>query len=69
MRRMIPTVLGATAMAVQGTAAPLHVALADFEDESGLASDPLLGGGIAPGALARKGALVLGKQLASNPSF
>lgn len=48
-------------------AAPMRVALVDFEDESGLSSDPRLGGAIEPGALARKGALLLGKRIAANP--
>ena len=51
------------------SAAPIRVALLDFNDETGQRGDALLGGAIAPGALAGKGALLLGKELAPDPTF
>ena len=48
-------------------AAPMRIALVDFEDETGLTSDPQLGGAIEPGALARKGALLLAKRIVTSP--
>jgi hypothetical protein len=50
-------------------AAPLRVALVDFEDQTGMGSDALLGGTLAPGALADKGALLLGKRMAASPAI
>jgi hypothetical protein len=57
----ILTVLMATLATAQ--AAPLRVAVLDFEDSSGMKADEQLGGAIAPGALAEKGVYSLGKQL------
>ena len=51
------------------SAAPIRVALLDFNDETGQRGDALLGGAIAPGALAAKGALLLGMELAPDPTF
>lgn len=48
---------------------PLRVALMDFDDQTGMKSDAALGGGIAPGALAAKGAFALGEQLLGSESF
>jgi len=50
-------------------AAPVRVAVLDFEDLSGMASDPLLGGGVDRGALAAKGVNLLGAELANHPAF
>ncbi len=50
-------------------AAPLRVAVLDFEDQTGLKSDAQLGGSIAPGALAEKGVYLLGKKLVGNDKF
>lgn len=54
---------------VQTQAAPLRVVVIDFVDQSGMASDARLGGGIQPGALAQKGAFLLGKQLVGREGF
>jgi hypothetical protein len=51
------------------TAAPLRVAVLDFEDATGMKSDERLGGDIAPGAMAEKGVYILGKLLAANDGF
>jgi len=45
------------------------VLLLDCKDETGLKPDQALGGGIASGALARKGIYSFGKQLLSGGSF
>ncbi len=50
-------------------AAPLRVAVLDFEDATGMKSDERLGGAIAPGALAEKGVNAIGKQLANKEGF
>jgi len=46
-----------------------RVVLLDCEDETGLKPDALLGGTIAPGAVAAKGIYLLGRQLSQNSSF
>jgi hypothetical protein len=56
-------------LCAEAMAAPLRVVLVDFEDQTGMAAAPLLGGGIAPGALAEKGALLVAKRLARNPAL
>lgn len=48
---------------------PLRVAVLDFVDQTGMKSDQQLGGAIAPGALAGKGFIVLGKQLVNAGGF
>ncbi len=48
---------------------PLRVAVLDFVDQTGLKSDAQLGGAIAPGALAEKGFIVLGKQLVNSGDY
>ena len=57
------------ALAATAWAAPMRVALVDFDDATGQSSDGMLGGAVAPGALAAKGALVLGRQIAGDPAF
>ncbi|MFH0908105.1 MAG: PEGA domain-containing protein [bacterium] len=54
---------------VQVDAAPLRVAVLDFEDATGMKSDDRLGGAIAPGALADKGVYAIGKQLVNKEGF
>lgn len=48
---------------------PLRVAVLEFQDQTGQKSDALLGGAVAPGAMAEKGVFVLGKLLANRPEF
>jgi hypothetical protein len=50
-------------------AQPTRVALVDFEDLTGQASDLRLGGGIAPGALAAKGVHLLARDLAGRDGY
>lgn len=69
MKMWMYAIMGWALLGFSVQAAPLRVALLDFEDETGQSSDALLGGAIAPGSLAAKGALVLGKQLAPDPAF
>lgn len=62
-------VLASSAWAQTNDARPLRVAVLDFVDQTGKQSDEKLGGTIAPGALADKGFLVLGKQLLGGGGF
>ncbi len=50
-------------------AAPVRVVLLDFEDETGLASDPQLGGTIDTKTLARKGIYLLAQEMLGTPEF
>lgn len=50
-------------------AEPFRVVLMDFDDQTGMKPDELLGGGIKPGALAAKGANLLGKNLLNQDAF
>ena len=50
-------------------AEPFRVVLMDFDDQTGMKPDELLGGGIKPGALAAKGANLLGKDLLGQEAF
>ncbi len=65
MKRMV-AMCASGMLAMTAEAAPLRVALVDFEDQAGMEADARLGGAIIPGALAEKGALLLGKRLAAN---
>lgn len=68
MKSKLMVVCGILATAAWA-AAPIKVALLDFEDLTGLPSDPLLGGTIRPGALAEKGVYLLGRQLLGSETF
>jgi hypothetical protein len=68
MKNLIAGFLVAAAAAV-ADAAPLRVAVLDFEDATGMRSDERMGGAIAPGAMAEKGIFILGRQLAKNENF
>jgi hypothetical protein len=50
-------------------AAPYRVALMDFEDQTGMKPDAMLGGAINPGALAAKGVSLMGKDLLNQENF
>jgi len=50
-------------------AQPMRVAVLDFDDQTGQRADVRLGGAIVPGALAAKGAFLLGQKLINQPSF
>jgi hypothetical protein len=63
---MLAVVVVGTAVA---SAAPIRVALMDFQDQTGMQSDAALGGGMAPGALADKGLYLLGQQLLDQEGF
>jgi hypothetical protein len=49
--------------------APIRAVVLEFQDQTGQRSDALLGGAIAPGAMAEKGVFLLGKTLANRPGF
>lgn len=54
--------------ALTGFAAPIRVALMDFDDQTGKGPDPALGR-VEPAALAAKGAFLLAKQLLGREGF
>jgi hypothetical protein len=56
-------------MAATAFAAPVRVALLDFDDQTGMRPDEQLGGAIQPGALADKGVYLLAKELLGVPEF
>lgn len=51
------------------SAAPIRVAVLDFQDQTGMKSDPLLGGAASTGAMADRGVFLLGKLLADKDGF
>jgi hypothetical protein len=67
-KQMIAAMLMLTATLTAWTE-PVKVAILNFEDRTGLASDALLGGVIKPGALADKGMDVLARQLLGAETF
>lgn len=48
---------------------PIRAVVLEFQDQTGQRSDALLGGAMAPGAMAEKGVFLLGKALANQPGF
>lgn len=56
-------------VAMTVSAAPLRVAVLEFQDQTGLRSDPRLGGLMARGALAERGVFMLGKHLVNREGF
>lgn len=69
MKRLLVISLAAIALNALAADRPLRVAVLDFVDQSGQRSDSKLGGAIAPGALADKGFLLLGKHLVAAGGF
>lgn len=69
MNRKLMTACWMLTAVAAWAAAPIKVALLDFEDLTGLPSDPSLGGAIRPGALAGKGVYLLGRQLLGGDTF
>ncbi len=71
MKRILVALLAATALTAraENESRPLRVAVLDFADQTGQKSDAKLGGAIAPGALADKGFLILGKHLLQAGGF
>lgn len=67
-RTILAALVAGMALGAQA-AQPLRVAVLEFQDQTGQRSDALLGGAIAPGAMADKGVFVLGKLLANRPEF
>ena len=55
--------------AVVALAEPVRVAVLDFDDKTGLKSDPLLGGAIGPGGIAEKGVYLLADKLLKSDNF
>ena len=61
-----------TGVALTGAAlaaAPMRVAVMDFDDQTGQRADALLGGSVAPAAIAAKGAFLVGQRLLSQKEF
>ena len=54
---------------VSAGAAPIRVAVLEFEDAAGMRSDARLGGTMEAGALARNGVFMLGKHLVNEEGF
>ena len=50
-------------------AQPMRVAVMDFDDQTGQRADARLGGAVTPGALAAKGAFLLGQRLLGSTNF
>jgi hypothetical protein len=69
MMRFISILVAVVVGAAVASAAPIRVALMDFQDQTGMKSDASLGGGMAPGALADKGLYLLGQQLLDQEGF
>ncbi|MFH0880184.1 MAG: PEGA domain-containing protein [Lentisphaerota bacterium] len=67
MKKMLFFVL--LSMAGVCMAEPFRVALMDFDDQTGMKPDEMLGGAILPGALAAKGVNLLGKDLLNQEAF
>ena len=68
MKKIALCVLCMTA-AMTAWAGPTRVALLEFEDQTGLKPDAMLGGTIAPGAVAAKGVFLLSKRLLGDEAF
>ncbi len=68
MKRIVGFSVFLLAVAVSW-AQPQRVAVLEFEDLSGMRSDPRLGGVIAPGSMAEKGVYLVGKKLANREGF
>lgn len=62
------TAMAAATLTVQAEQ-PLRVAVLEFQDQTGQPADALLGGAVAPGAMAEKGVFLLGKLLANREDF
>ncbi len=56
-------------IAFETMSAPLRVAVLEFQDQTGLRSDPRLGGRMTEGALAERGVFMLGKHLVNSEGF
>ncbi|MEI6808828.1 MAG: PEGA domain-containing protein [bacterium] len=68
MKRLMSVVCVMT-MGISCMAAPLKVALLDFNDETGMKADALLGGKVQTDTLAKKGAYILARQLLEKGEF
>jgi hypothetical protein len=69
MRRFMSMLAGVVVGASVASAAPIRVALMDFQDQTGMKSDADLGGGVAPSALAAKGVFLLSEQMVGKEGF
>lgn len=56
-------------VALSAQAAPVRVAVLEFQDQTGLRSDARLGGMMERGALAERGVFMLGKHLVNHEGF
>lgn len=68
MKRLVAAVVVAFC-AGAGVAAPIRVALLDFDDQTGAAPEAALGGALRPGSLVQKGPYLLAKQLLDREGF
>ncbi|HMP76477.1 MAG TPA: PEGA domain-containing protein [Kiritimatiellia bacterium] len=48
---------------------PIRAVVLEFQDQTGQRSDALLGGAVAPGAMAEKGVFLLGKAMGNRPGL
>ena len=68
MNRWIICALAALAIEARA-AAPIRVALMDFEDQTGTGSDALLGGAIKPAAVAGQSGFLLASRMLNSTNF
>lgn len=66
---IISIVLIGILLAGLANAAPVRVALLDFENQTGATPDAKLGGSVNPASLTAKGPFLLGQKLAGNPAY
>lgn len=67
MKKLIITLVCLAATTTM--AAPIRVALLEFDDKTGIAPEERLGGAIRPGALAEKGVYLVSKQLVGDEGY
>jgi len=70
MKRHLLKMLAGVALTGAALAAePMRVAVMDFDDQTGQRADALLGGSVAPAAIAAKGAFLVGQRLLAQKNF
>lgn len=70
MKRHLLKMLAGVALTGAALAAePMRVAVMDFDDQTGQRADALLGGSVAPAAIAAKGAFLVGQRLLTQKNF
>ena len=70
MKKYLLKMLAGVALTGAALAAePMRIAVMDFDDQTGQRADALLGGSVAPAAIAAKGAFLVGQRLLSQKNF